>query len=504
MKITIAEKFELWPVQALTPYERNSRLHHPDQVEGIAASIAEFGFLAPIVVDTNRNRIAAGHGRLMAAKLLGMTEVPVVAVDHLTEQQFRAYVIADNKHTDNSRFDDAILAAELADLHAEGFDLGPLGFNDDELAMLLPADDEDPAAAATTTDPDAAPDAPVTPTTLQGDLWRLGPHRVLCGDSTSIEQTDVLMGGELAVCLWTDPPYNVNYEGSAGKILNDHMADDQFGQFLRAVFDNAAAHLVKGAPAYIAHADAGPMGIAFRREFMAAGFYLASCLIWNKNALVLGRSDYHWKHEPILYGWKAGASHRWYGARDKTTVMDLGDPTITVTADGAVQVVQGETTVLIRGEGITVERVRGSVFYEDKPARNAEHPTMKPVGLIERMLANSSNPGDMVLDLFGGSGSTLIACEQTKRVARVMELDPRFVDVIVQRWQNLTGRTARLEATGETFAEVVARRAGAEPVQAAPQPKPIEQVPVPTPILLAGQPFQQAANDDNAAARKRA
>lgn len=499
MKITIAEKHDLWPVEALTPYERNSRLHHPDQVEGIAASIAEFGFISPIIVDTNRNRIAAGHGRLMAAKLLGMKQVPVVEVDHLTEQQFRAYVIADNKHTDNSSFDDAMLVAELSDLRAEGFDLGPLGFSDDELADLLPPEDEEPAATATTTDPDAVPDVPPAPTTIMGDLWRLGPHRVLCGDSTSIEQTDVLLAGELAVCLWTDPPYNVNYEGSAGKILNDHMADDQFGQFLRAVFENAAAHLVKGAPAYIAHADAGPMGIAFRREFMAAGFYLASCLIWRKNALVLGRSDYHWQHEPILYGWKAGAGHRWYGARDKTTIVELGEPGITMTADGAVQVCLGETTVLIRGDGLTAERVRGSVFFEDKPARNAEHPTMKPVGLIERMLANSSNPGDMVLDLFGGSGSTLIACEQTKRVARVMELDPRFVDVIVQRWQNLTGRVARLDATGETFAQVVARRAAAPG-----QDKPREQLPAPVPFFAAGQPFIQAANDDHDDARKRA
>lgn len=495
--IKIADKFDLWPVRDLVPYEKNSRLHPEDQVAGIAASIAEFGFIAPIIVDLNRNRIAAGHGRLMAARILGMDRVPVIAVDHMTEAQFRAYVIADNKHTDNSRFDMKVLASELAALAADGFDLDPLGFTEDELSALLPDLDDEPTTVAAPADPNAVPDTPSTPTTIAGDLWRLGPHRVLCGDSTSIEQTDVLLAGELAACLWTDPPYNVNYEGSAGKILNDHMEDDEFGRFLRAVFENAAAHLVKGAPAYIAHADAGPMGIAFRREFMAAGFYLASCLIWRKNALVLGRSDYHWQHEPILYGWKAGAGHRWYGARNKTTVVELGEPAITVTADGAVQVCQGETTVLIRGEGITVERVRGSVFFEDKPARNAEHPTMKPVGLIERMLANSTNPGDMVLDLFGGSGSTLIACEQTRRVARVMELDPRFVDVIVQRWQAMTGRVARLDATGETFTEVAARRASA------PAAKPLVLAPAPVPFFNAGQPFV-AANDDEFSARKRA
>ncbi|HEY1035559.1 MAG TPA: site-specific DNA-methyltransferase [Pseudoxanthomonas sp.] len=501
MKIKIADKFELWPVDALVPYERNSRVHDADQVDGIAASIAEFGFVAPIIVDRNRNRIAAGHGRLLAARRLGMDRVPVVAVDHLTEAQFRAYVIADNKHTDNSRFDEAVLAAELTDLRADGFDLDPLGFTDEELAALLPDEDDEPAASPTTTDPDAVPDTPPAPTSAAGDLWRLGQHRVLCGDSTDQAQADTLLGDDLAVCLWTDPPYNVNYEGSAGKILNDHMADAEFGKFLRAVFENAAAHLVPGAPAYIAHADAGPMGIAFRREFMAAGFYLASCLIWRKNALVLGRSDYHWQHEPILYGWRQGAAHRWFGARDKTTVVELGEPAITVTADGAVQVCQGESTVLIRGEGITVERVRGSVFFEDKPARNSEHPTMKPVGLIERMLANSTNPGDMVLDLFGGSGSTLIACDRLKRIARVMELDPRFVDVIVQRWQNLTGRVARLDATGETFAEVAARRAATAP--AAPRTVPA-QAPAAAPILVAGQPFLQAANDDEFSARKRA
>lgn len=353
MTIRIANQFDLWPVDRLTPYERNSRLHPADQVAGIAASIREFGFIAPIVVDVRRDRIAAGHGRLMAARQLGMTEVPVIAVDHLTEAQFRAYVIADNKHTDNSTFDMEVLAAELAALAGEGFDLDPLGFTDDELAALLPEEgDDDDDAGPVTDDPDQVPEAPAEPTSRRGDLWRLGNHRLLCGDSTSQAETDVLMAGQQAVCLWTDPPYNVNYEGSAGKIMNDHMADEQFGQFLRAVFDNAAAHLVAG-----------------------------------------------------------------------------------------------------------------SVFFEDKPARNAEHPTMKPVGLIERMLANSTNPGDMVLDLFGGSGSTLIACERTKRVARVMELDPRFIDVIVQRWQDLTGRTARLEATGETFAELRARRA-AEPAEA--------------------------------------
>ena len=454
--IRIADRFERWPLDRLVPYERNSREHPADQVAGIAASIAEFGFNSPIIVCARRGRIAAGHGRLMAARELGMPEVPVVVLEHLTDEQFRAYVIADNKHTDNSRFNDEMLVAELAALRDAGFDLDPIGFSDEELAELLPPLDDDDEPAPTETDPDALPASEPTPISREGDLWRMGTHRVLCGDSTDQAVTDVLMGGELADCLWTDPPYNVNYEGSAGKILNDHMEGEQFGEFLRAVYDNAIAHMHPGAPAYIAHADTE--GTAFRREFVAAGFYLASCLVWRKNSLVLGRADYHWMHEPILYGWKPGAAHRWYGERNKTTVHELGDPEISVMADGSVQISRGETTLVIRGEGIEVEKVRGSVFFEEKPKRNAEHPTMKPVALIERMLLNSTKAGDVVLDLFGGSGSTLIAADRLGRSARLMELDPKFVDVIVERWQNLTGRTARLEATGETFAEVRARR----------------------------------------------
>lgn len=496
MRIEIATKFDLWPVADLVPYERNSRQHPADQVDGIAASIAEFGFVAPIIVDAKRGRIAAGHGRLLAARKLGMERVPVVAVDHLSEAQFRAYVIADNKHTDNSFFDEGVLAAELADLHAEGFDLSPIGFTDEELAALLPELDED-QGEPTVDDPDEAPAPPADPASRLGDLWRLGQHRVLCGDSTSSEALDQLLDGAEADCLWTDPPYNVNYEGGAGKILNDHMGDAEFREFLRAVFENAAAHLVDGGPAYIAHADAGPMGVAFRVEFMAAGFHLSSCLIWRKNALVLGRSDYHWQHEPILYGWKRGKAHRWYGDRDKTTVLEDAGSMLTRTGPDELQLSLGETSIVIRGQALTVERLRGTVLLEEKPKRNAEHPTMKPVALVQRMVENSTQPGDVVLDLFGGSGSTLIACEQSKRVGRLVELDPRFVDVIVRRWQDFTGRVARLEETGETFAEVTARRAQ-EPAPVAAKPAAAS-----APIMVAGQPFV-AANDPEYAGRKRA
>lgn len=493
MGITIADKFELWDVADLVPYERNTRQHDDEQVDQIAASIAEFGFIAPIIFDAGRHRIAAGHGRLLAAKRLGLARVPVIRVEHLTDAQFRAYSIADNKLTDNSRFDHDLLVAELSGLRDEGFDLTPIGFTDEELADLLPDLDEEPAAP-TVTDEDDVPAAQPDPVSRAGDVWRLGQHRVMCGDSTSGEALDALLAGQPAACLWTDPPYNVNYQGSAGKILNDNMADHEFAKFLRDVFRNAAAHLVDGGPAYIAHADAGPMGVAFRQEFMRAGFHLSACLIWRKNTFTLGRSDYHWQHEPILYGWKQGAAHRWYGDRDKATMLELVGSVVTRTAEDEVQVNLGETAVVIRGQGLTVEGARGSVFLEEKPKRNSEHPTMKPVALIERMLDNSTQPGDVVLDLFGGSGSTLIACEKIKRVARLMELDPRFADVEVRRWQDFTGRMARLEETGETFAEVQARRAAGGRVSAPAAP----QVAA---IMTAGMPFtaQPAANDDNSA-----
>lgn len=491
-QLAVAERIEHWPLDRLKPYARNARTHSAAQVKKIAASIVEFGFTNPILVDSN-DGIIAGHGRLMAAFELTMETVPVVVLDHLTDAQRRAYIIADNRLALDAGWDEAMLAAELADLGAEDFDLSLTGFEDFEIADLLATMDEDEGGAEPTAGADDVPEFTVVPTSIEGDLWRLGHHRVLCGDSTDGQATAMLLDGELADCLWTDPPYNVNYEGSAGKILNDHMAADAFGEFLAAVYQNAIQHLSPGAPAYIAHADTE--GTAFRREFEAAGFYLASCLIWRKNSLVLGRADYHWQHEPILYGWKPGAAHRWYGDRNKTTLLEQGESPITRMSEDEVQITLGELTVVVRGSGLSVEQLSGSVFFEDKPKRNGEHPTMKPVGLIERMLENSTNPGDTVLDLFGGSGSTLIACEKLRRSARLMELDPKFVDVIVKRWEEFTGRKARLDSTGQTFAEVEAeRRRGAvsAPVVKAPA------APAPFGFMTAGQPFTErpAANDD--------
>lgn|GEM_PF-150798 len=738
--IRIADRFELWPVEDLVPYERNSRVHDPDQVDGIAASIAEFGFLAPIVVDTQRNRIAAGHGRLLAARRLGMDRVPVVAVDHLTEAQFRAYVIADNKHTDNSRFDEAVLAAELAALRDEEFDLSTLGFTDEELAALLPdLEEEADGGEPTETDPDAVPEPPPAATSERGDVWRLGKHRLLCGDSLDLVAVEAMMAGELADLVVTDPPYNVDYKGKTAEALtiaNDAMDDDEFYQFLRDAYATMFAVSRPGAPIYVFHADSE--GVNFRRALQDAGWLLKQCCIWVKDTFVLGRQDYHWQHEPCqpagtmvrtpngempieslkdgdrvvsydpysgtitgmrdgravkvatrhyrgdLYGVRVGDRITWATDSHKFTVrfhdssravwctylmrrgkwwrvgitktydargfglknrfkteradeawiitthtnrldalcmeqilsVGYGIPrthwttergaaegncrtkehieriyssldlekmernandlleahgrrrrfpfltrdnlsqkcstrvTVQVQAcnlipeimsvpipyakwdglktfdwepidaverrphDGPVYSLDVEKDKHYIADGIVThnclygwkpgaahtwagDRKQTTVWEFARPKRNAEHPTMKPVELIRYPIENSSEPGAVVLDLFGGSGSTLIACEQTGRRARLVELDPRYADVIVTRWQALTGRQARLDETGETFAEVAARRAAPRTVAPAPALQPA------VPFFQAGQPFV-AANDPDYMARKRA
>lgn len=449
--VKMARAIEMWPVARLRPYARNARTHDAAQVEKIAASILEFGFTNPILVDES-DGIIAGHGRLMAAERVGMAEVPVIPLTHMSDAQRRAYILADNRLALDAGWDEKLLAEELADLRADGFDLDVIGFNDDELDMLLGGG----AELAEDGDEDAAPAPPVFPISVLGDIWVLGSHRVMCGDSTSITAVERLMAGKKADCMWTDPPYNVAYEGAAGKIENDDMGDEQFREFLRAVFTTAFAVMKAGGPAYVAHADTE--GLNFRAAFVESGFKLSSCLIWRKNALVLGRSDYQWQHEPILYGWKEGAAHTWYGARDKTTILELPDSPFQQIGDDEWQFSLGEQSFVIRGEGLTVEQVRGSVFFEEKPTRNAEHPTMKPVALIERMLENSTKRAGVVLDLFGGSGSTLIAAHKLGRSSRLMELDPKFCDVIVRRWQDLTGSKAKLEGDGRTFEEIADER----------------------------------------------
>ena len=412
-----AKKIEQWPLARLRPYERNARTHSPEQVAQIAASIQEFGFTNPILVGED-DGIIAGHGRLAAAMDLGLTEVPVIVLGHLTAEQRRAYVLADNKLALNAGWDEELLAMELQELQLAEFDLSLLGWSDEELADLMPEVEELPPEDA---DADAVPEPPEEPVTKPGDVWLLGKHRVMCGDSTVIADVERLMDGSKADLLLTDPPYNVAVVGGnhslspeerkkqGGLVIeNDKMSDDDFRQFLRDVYSAADAVIKPGGVFYIWHADSE--GYNFRGAARDVGWQVRQCLVWNKNSLVMGRQDYHWKHEPCLYGWKEGAGHYWGSDRSQTTVLDF-----------------------------------------NRPSRNGEHPTMKPVELFQYQLENSTKRGDLVLDLFGGSGTTAIAAEQTSRQARLMELDPRYCDVIVKRWQQFTGKTATLESTGEPF-----------------------------------------------------
>ena len=397
-------------VADLIPYARNSRTHSDAQVAQIAASIREFGFTNPVLVDGS-NGVIAGHGRILAARKLGMDNVPVIELAHLSEAQKRAYVIADNKLALNAGWDDEMLRLEISDLTDAGFDVSLLGFSDEELALM------DPEQVEGLTDEDAVPDVPEVPVTVLGDVWLLGKHRLMCGDSTSIDAVEALTGG--GVDMWlTDPPYNVAYTGKtkdALKIKNDSMADEEFRQFLRDSYVAADAVMKAGAVFYIWHADSE--GYNFRGAARDAGWTVRQCLVWEKQTLVMGRQDYHWKHEPCLYGWKEGAGHLWASDRKQTTLLKF-----------------------------------------DRPTRSGEHPTMKPVALFEYQMLNNTKGGDKVLDSFGGSGTTMIAAEKNGRVACLMELDPKYCDVIVKRWQEFTGKQAALESDGRGFDQLASAR----------------------------------------------
>lgn len=397
---------------ALIPYARNSRTHSAEQVAQLARSIEQFGFTNPVLIDEH-NTLIAGHGRVMAAQRLGLAQVPAIRLTHLSDAQRRAYVIADNQLALQAGWDMATLAREVEDLMEAQFDVDLLGFGEDELAALLAehGTEEESGGSGGSGDEDAAPEPPAHPVTVLGDVWLLGKHRLMCGDSTSMDAVDTLMAGGLADMLLTDPPYNVAYEGKTKDALtieNDSMGDEQFRTFLRDAFVTADSVMRPGAVFYIWHADFE--GYNFRGACRDAGWTVRQCLIWAKNALVMGRQDYHWKHEPCLYGWKDGAAHTWESDRKQTTVLNY-----------------------------------------DKPSRNGEHPTMKPIELFEYQMLNNTRKGDVVLDLFGGSGTTAMAAEKNRREARLMELDPKYCDVIVKRWQDFTGKQATLESTGETF-----------------------------------------------------
>jgi site-specific DNA-methyltransferase (adenine-specific) len=397
-------KVEQRKIEALIPYVNNSRTHSDEQVAQIAASVREFGWTNPILVD-GQNGIIAGHGRLAAARKLGLTEVPVIVLDHLSEAQKKALVIADNKLASNAGWDDEMLRLELGDLQEMGFDATIAGFTTEELDALLNVTEVTDGL----TDEDDVPEAPEEPTTRLGDVWILGKHRLMCGDSTSIDDMQKLTDNQLVDMWLTDPPYNVAYEGGTGlTIQNDDMGDDQFRQFLRDAYVTADTVLKPGAVFYIWHADSE--GYNFRGAARDAGWKVRQCLIWKKSSLVMGRQDYHWKHEPCLYGWKEGAGHLWAADRKQTTILEF-----------------------------------------DKPSRNGEHPTMKPVGLFEYQMLNNTKGGDIVLDSFGGSGTTMIAAEKNGRRGYLMELDPKYCDVIVKRWQEFTGKAATHAESGIPF-----------------------------------------------------
>ena len=410
----MADHIELKKVDELIPYSKNARLHSEAQVAQIAASIIEFGFTNPVLIDGEKG-IIAGHGRLMAARKLGLKEVPVVVLDHLSETQKKAYIIADNKLAENAGWDEEILASELADLKNEDFNLDLIGFEDQELekifANLYDRENEQ--------ETEEIPEVEEKPISKSGDVWILGKHKLICGDSCKAETYQTLLGEELADMLFTDPPYNVDYgntmkdkaRGNNAKILNDNLGEN-FGKFLFDFCKNAL-EVTKGA-CYVCMSSSELHTL--QKAFTDAGGKWSTFIIWAKNHFTLGRSDYQRQYEPILYGWKQNNDHYWCGDRNQ-----------------------------------------GDVWYYNKPHKSDLHPTMKPVELCKRAILNSSKTDDIILDCFGGSGSTLIASEQTNRRCHMIELDQKYVDVIVKRWQNLTGKDAILFETGESFNEIFKR-----------------------------------------------
>ena len=385
-------EMQLIATEKLIPYVNNARTHSVEQINKLRSSLREFGFIKPVIIDRDYN-VIAGHGRIEAAKAEGILEVPCVFADYLTEAQKKAYILADNRMAMDAGWDEELLRVEIEALQAESFDVGLTGFDESEIADLFETDSE---VKDDDFDVDAELEKP--PVTKSGDLWLLGNHRLFCGDSTKEETYTLLMDGKKANLVVTDPPYNVNYEGSAGKIKNDNMENGKFYQFLLDAFTCMEKVMENDASIYVFHADTE--GLNFRKAFADAGFYLSGTCIWKKQSLVLGRSPYQWQHEPVLFGWKKKGRHQWYTGRKESTIWEF-----------------------------------------DKPKKNGDHPTMKPVPLVAYPIKNSSMSNCIVLDPFGGSGSTLIACEQTNRVCHTIEFDEKFCDVIVKRFIEQAGTT---------------------------------------------------------------
>lgn len=386
---------EMVAVEKLVPYVNNARTHSPEQITKLRSSLREFGFINPVIIDKDYG-VIAGHGRLMAAKEEGIKEVPCVLVDYLTEAQKKAYIIADNRFAQDAGWDEELLRIEIESLQAEAFDVSLTGFEDQEIADLFAGDNDTGAEDDDFDLNDALEKAAFVE---RGDIWTVGRHRLMCGDATSADDVAALMDGKKANLVVTDPPYNVAFESSDGlSIKNDKMAGDKFYEFLLSAFKNMADHLEKGGAAYVFHADTE--GLNFRKAFIDAGFHLSGCCIWVKNSMVLGRSDYQWQHEPVLYGFLQNGKHFWSSkaGRSQTTIWNF-----------------------------------------DKPKKNKNHPTSKPLDLLAYPIGNSSQENAVVIDTFGGSGSTLMTCEQTNRICFMMELDEKCASVILRRYVEDTG-----------------------------------------------------------------
>ena len=391
-------RYENVEIEKLKPYKNNARTHSDEQIEKIAKSMKEFGFINHVLVEGNLN-VIAGHGRILGAKKLGMKEVPCLFIEDLTEEQKRAYIIADNILAEDAGWDKELLKIELEDLKNMNFDITLTGFELEDFDFSMEETE--------VIEDEFDETVPEEPTSKKGEIYKLGKHFLMCGDSTDINDVEKLMNGVKADMLLTDPPYNVDYEGGTGlTIQNDNMDDETFREFLRVSFFNANSVMKEGAVFYIWHADSE--GYNFRGACHDIDWKVRQCLIWCKNTLVMGRQDYHWKHEPCLYGWKEGASHLWASDRKQTTVLEF-----------------------------------------DRPSVSKEHPTMKPVGLFDYLIKNNTKKDDIVLDLFAGSGTSIIACEQNGRIAYSMELDPKYVDVIISRWEKLTGQQAERIENGK-------------------------------------------------------
>lgn len=410
----LSTHIERWPTEKLVPYARNARTHSEEQVAQIAASIVEFGFTNPILAGSD-GVIVAGHGRLAAAQKLGLDTVPVVVLDHLTPTQRRALIIADNRIAENAGWDDAMLRIELQSLQEDGFNLDITGFDADALAEIMAGEE---TTVDGQTDDDAVPEVSATTISRPGDVWELGNHRLVCGDATDPKSYELLMADAQANMVFTDPPYNVDYANSAkdkmrGKdrpILNDNLGDG-FYDFLLAALTPMLERCAGATYIAMSSSELDTLQSSFR----AAGGKWSTFIIWAKNTFTLGRADYQRQYEPILYGWPEGENRHWCGDRDQ-----------------------------------------GDVWNIKKPQKNDLHPTMKPVELVERAIRNSSRPGDIVLDPFGGSGTTLIAAEKTGRIGWLIELDPKYVDVIVRRWQDWSGQEAYRELDAVKFNDLAA------------------------------------------------